>query len=71
MRRRPALLATAFALSLTAGVVGASSAAAAPGPRSVHNYCVGGDSAHPGNHNGWFTKDSLERRNVGGTCPAR
>jgi hypothetical protein len=69
MRRRPALLAMAVTLALSGGVAGASSAAAAPSPRSVQNYCVGGESAHPGNHNGWST-DSLERRNVGGTCPA-
>ena len=71
MRRTAALLATAITVTLAGGVVGASSAAAAPGPRSVHHFCGGGDSAHPGNHNGWDKQDSLERRNVGGPCPAQ
>ncbi|TFV87820.1 hypothetical protein [Blastococcus sp. CT_GayMR16] len=71
MPRKLALLVTAVALTVTGGVVGAGFAAAAPSPRSVHNYCVGASTnAHPGNHNGWFKQDSLERRNVGGTCPA-
>jgi len=71
MRSRLGLLATVVALLLTGGIVGAGSATAAPSPRSVHNYCVGGDSAHPGKHNGWSKQGSLERRSVGGTCPAQ
>jgi hypothetical protein len=70
MPHRPALLATAVALTLAGSVVCAGSAAAAPSPKSVQNYCIGGDNAHPGQHTGWFKKDSLERRNLGGTCPA-
>ena len=70
MPRRLALFVTAVVLTVTGSVV-AGPAAAAPSPRSVQNYCVGASSnAHPGNHNGWFKQDSLERRNVGGTCPA-
>jgi hypothetical protein len=71
MPRRLALLTTAIALTVAGGVIDASSAAAAPSSKSVQNYCVGGDNAHPGHHNGWFKKDSLERRNIGGTCPAQ
>ena len=69
MRRSLALLGTTIALALVGSVAGAGSAAAAPSPKSVNNYCVGASTnAHPGNHNGWFKQDSLERRNLGGTC---
>jgi hypothetical protein len=71
MPRRLALFVTAAVLTVAGSVVASGSATAAPSPRSVQNYCVGASSnAHPGNHNGWFKQDSLERRNVGGTCPA-
>lgn len=70
MRRKLALLVTAIALSLVGSVVSAGSAAAAPSPKSVNNYCVGASTnAHPGNHDGWFKQDNLDRRNLGGTCP--
>jgi hypothetical protein len=71
MRRAIALLATAASLALGGAVALAAPASAAPGPRSVQNWCPGADSnAHPGLHLGWADQTNGERRNVGGTCPA-
>jgi hypothetical protein len=72
VRRRlvPILMATAVALG--GGIATAATASAQPNPHSQHGQCV---SATAGQHVGWTTgkhvgwNDSLERRNVGGTCP--
>jgi hypothetical protein len=70
MRRRLVVLAAAAAVVLGGSVSTASAAAAAPSPKSVHFYCEGGGSAHPGKHLGWRDEPTTERRrNVGGTCP--
>jgi hypothetical protein len=67
MRCKPAVLATAFALSLAGGVVGAAPASAGPDgpdPHSLNGQCT---SATAGLHYGW---DNGAGRNVGGTCGA-
>ena len=71
MRRKLALLVTVTGLALGGGIAGAATADAQPSPKSVHTFCVGGVNEHPGNHNGWSKNGSLERRNLGGTCPAQ
>jgi hypothetical protein len=71
MRRKLALLVTTTAITLAAGVVGAGPAFAGkdgPNPHSQHGQCT---SATAGQHKGWYKNDNLERRNVGGTCPAQ
>jgi hypothetical protein len=68
MRRRLASLLMGTVLALSAGVAGATSAAAAadgPNPNSSHGQCR---SAAVGKHLGWAEQANNERRNVGGTC---
>jgi hypothetical protein len=69
MPRKAALLVTATAITVAAGVVGASPASAAktgPNAHSQHGQCT---SATAGLHKGW-EKHNAER-NVGGNCPAQ
>ena len=76
MRPKAALLATATALVLAGGVVGAAPASAAPdgpNPKSNHGQCTSAPAGlhvgwNIGKHVGWDKQISTERRNVGGTC---
>jgi hypothetical protein len=69
MRRKPAVLATAIAITFAGGVLGAAPAYAGkdgPNPNSQHGQCT---SAAAGKHLGWAKQANNERRNVGGNCP--